>query len=167
MILVNKIQKRFHMKITHITVHCSATKNSPEIDAERIRKIHKAKGWSDIGYHYVVNHYGIIEKGRSEEVHGAHVKGHNTGNIGVCLIGGVNESGNAEFNFSDFQMNSLRSLVFALAAKHGVPIENIIGHRDWYGDTNNDGKIDSRDWLKECPCFDVQAWLWDGLNKGA
>ena len=27
-----------------------------------------------------------------------------------------------------------------------------------FGDTNKDGKIDSRDWLKECPCFDVKSW---------
>jgi N-acetyl-anhydromuramyl-L-alanine amidase AmpD len=35
----------------------------------------------------------------------------------------------------------------------------VFGHRDLSPDKNGDGKIDSRDWVKACPSFDVRAWL--------
>jgi len=70
-----------------ITIHCSATPNLQEYDIEKIRKYHKSKGWSDTGYHYVIQPSGEIQTGRPLNVQGAHVKGHNENNIGICLIG--------------------------------------------------------------------------------
>jgi len=44
-------------------------------------------GWSDIGYNFLVRDDGTIYEGRGWAAVGAHVAGHNTENIGVCLIG--------------------------------------------------------------------------------
>ena len=149
------------MSNTHITIHCTATVNVPSVTVASITREHIKRGFRTIGYHFLIDHFGIVQKGRSEMEAGAHVKGHNIGNLGIALVGGVDKNGKPEFNFTDLQLASLRSLVNALAAKYRIPPENILGHRDWFGDTNGDGVIDSRDWLKECPCFDVKPWYND------
>ena len=69
----------------------------------------------------------------------------------------------SECNYTGAQFAALAELVKKLQAKHNVPDNAIKGHRDWFGDTNGDGKIDSRDWLKDCPCFDVRTWF-KGIN---
>lgn len=149
------------MLINHITVHCSATQATKDIGAAEIKVMHLQRGFRTIGYHYVIRRNGVVETGRPETEVGAHVEGHNTGNLGICLIGGINAAGKGENNFTAEQFASLRKLLGELQAKHGVPDEKVQGHRDWFGDYNGDGKIDSRDWLKECPCFDVKKWLKD------
>ena len=41
--------------IKELVWHCSATREGQNFTAENIRSWHKQRGWSDIGYHYVVN----------------------------------------------------------------------------------------------------------------
>ena len=72
-----------------ITLHCSATRPSQIAGVKEIRSWHKAKGWSDIGYHFVVRRDGRVEKGRPITQTGAHVQGWNTNNVGICLEGGI------------------------------------------------------------------------------
>ena len=45
------------------------------------------RGWCDIGYHFVIDRDGKIYEARSLDQRGAHVGTHNTGNIGISLIG--------------------------------------------------------------------------------
>ncbi len=81
-------------EIDSIVVHCSDQATNYSIgwdkeftDAESIRKFHiEHHGWTDIGYHWVITEAGKVEPGRSEEIMGAHVKGHNKRSIGVCLV---------------------------------------------------------------------------------
>ena len=47
-------------QITEIIVHCSATREGQDIDAATIDEWHKARGWSGIGYHYVIKLDGLI-----------------------------------------------------------------------------------------------------------
>jgi len=79
--------------INKLIVHCSATREGQDITVDTIRDWHLKRGWSDIGYHYVVKLDGTIETGRSVELMGAHVKGHNKDSIGICYIGGVEADG--------------------------------------------------------------------------
>lgn len=151
------------MTIKFITVHCSATPGSRDIGAKEITAMHLQRGFRTIGYHYVIRRDGTVEAGRPENQQGAHVEGHNPNNLGICLVGGVNQAMKSECNYTDAQFAALAELVKKLQAKHNVPDNAIKGHRDWFGDTNGDGKIDSRDWLKDCPCFDVRTWF-KGIN---
>ena len=151
------------MKPRYITVHCSATPPSMDIGVDEIRRMHTKKGWSDIGYHTVIKRDGTVEDGRPLVRIGAHVKGHNQDNIGICLIGGVDENNKPQNDFTNAQFDSLRSHISGLCGVYGIKQENIKGHRDWFEDTNGDGIIDSRDWLKECPCFSVQDKLKEWL----
>ena len=73
------------------------------------------------------------------------------------MVGGVDNQGNAEDNYTDAQYTSLVSLLHVMELAY--PGSEILGHRDLSPDSNGDGIIDKRDWLKECPCFDVREWV--------
>ena len=146
-------------KIDKITVHCSATKPSQKHDVDSIRKMHLNRGWSDIGYHGVITRDGEYQEGRPIERNGAGVKGHNTGAIHICMIGGVDENNKSVDNFTEIQFEALRYMITHFTSKYGVKEENILGHRDYSPDLNGDGKITSNEFIKMCPCFDVQKKL--------
>lgn len=133
--------------INAIIVHCAATKPSMDIGVAEIKRWHtdpkpKGRGWSDIGYHYIIRRNGVIERGRPEEETGAHAKGYNANSIGVCLVGGLNNKGEADSNFTAIQFETLWSLIFRLLKKY--PEADLMGHRD----------VSS----KTCPNFDVAAF---------
>lgn len=79
--------------INEIIVHCSATAEGKDFTIADIRKWHLARGFSDIGYHYVIYRDGSINKGRDESKIGAHCTGHNSNSIGICYIGGCAADG--------------------------------------------------------------------------
>lgn len=148
----------------HIVVHCSATRPVSDIGVDEIRDWHVNKnGWSDIGYHAVIRRNGQIEYGRHLDEPGAHVKGQNYQSVGVCLVGGINAAGDADNNFTDDQFVSLKGLLFVL--QRSYPGAGILGHRDLSPDLDGDGIVEEHEWLKECPCFDVRAWI-DKENGG-
>ncbi len=129
-----------------ITIHSSATPPSMDVCSALIRQWHKARGWSDIGYHWVITRKGKLEQGRPMEYAGAHVKGHNTNNIGICLVGGVNEHGEPKNTFTFQQWHTLKVTITLLSEVYGIPSSNIYGHRDLNPHT-------------ACPSFDVKSWL--------
>lgn len=79
--------KRNLSDIKQIIIHCSATDN-PDLDnVESIRKMHKDRGWKDIGYHYFIDKRGRVFNGRPIEYIGAHCHGQNRNSIGICVFG--------------------------------------------------------------------------------
>lgn len=120
-----------------------------QVNASVIDRWHKAKGYDSIGYHFVVNRNGDLETGRPVQKIGAHVYGHNSDSLGICMIGGVDEDQKAENNFTPAQWYTIRQLFTALHAVY--PGAQWLGHRDF------------PDVHKECPCFDVTEWI-DGLS---
>jgi N-acetylmuramoyl-L-alanine amidase len=128
----------------YIAIHCSATPPDMDIGVDEIREWHIDRGWSDVGYHYVIRRDGTIEKGRDEDVIGAHVKGFNGVSLGICMVGGVSERNKPDANYTASQWRSLKVLVDDLKVKY--PEAKVQGHRD-YPDVS-----------KSCPCFDVIAW---------
>lgn len=146
-------------KTDTIVVHCSATQPTQDIGADTIRKWHKEQGWQDIGYHLVIRRNGMLEFGRKLDEVGAHVQGHNATSVGICLVGGIDAKGKAEDNFTPAQYQMLRAVLNFLAALYPNARKKIVGHRDLSPDKNGDGQITPNEWIKECPCFDVRAWL--------
>ena len=128
-------------KINQIIIHCSDTIEGKNFTVDDIKKWHKARGWKDIGYHYVVYLDGSIHKGRNEEVDGAHCEGHNAHSIGVCYIGGK-EAGTfkAKDTRTKAQKEALIRLLMKLVCKY--PDAEIVGHRDLAN--------------RKCPCFDAK-----------
>lgn len=146
-------------KTDTIVVHCSATQATQDIGVDTIRKWHLAQGWLDVGYHIVIRRSGVIEMGRKLNQVGSHVKGHNATSVGVCMVGGINSAGKAENNFTAAQFHALTAVLTFLSEAYPAASKNIVGHRDLSPDMNGDGVITPNEWIKDCPCFDVKAWL--------
>lgn len=127
-------------KVTKIIVHCSATKASQRVTVADINKWHKQRGFDRIGYHFVVYQDGTVHLGRKSEVAGAHVTGQNTNSIGVCYIGGLDETGKAADTRTDAQKRALVELLTELKTQY--PTATIHGHREFAA--------------KACPCFDAK-----------
>lgn len=140
-----RVQFNKRTKTDFIVVHCAATKPSMDVGVREIRQWHVQKGWLDIGYHFVIRRDGKVELGRPHDVIGAHVEHYNDRSMGICLVGGIDEKGNPENNFTPEQFASLDGLLWE-GVNVWYPNATILGHRD----------LDNR---KACPSFDVKHWL--------
>lgn len=147
--------KKSKRTITDIVIHCTATRAWQDYSADDIRRMHKAQGWADIGYHYVVRLDGTIEPGRDVDKIGAHVSGHNANSIGVVYVGGLDNQGKAKDTRTENQKNALLNLLLDLRQLY--PNARISGHRDFSPDLNGNGTIEPYEWVKQCPCFDAKA----------
>lgn len=117
-------------KINKIIVHCSATREGQDISLETIRRWHIIeRGWSDIGYHYVITLNGEVKEGRPLERSGAHCKGHNRSSIGVCYVGGCDDKLNPKDTRTDKQKEALVDIITAL--KQEYPNAVVYGHNDF------------------------------------
>lgn len=139
-------------KITEIIVHCTATRpawmagNKTSEKVAEVKEWHvKGRGWSDIGYHFLIDRDGTVAKGRPITRNGAHVKGHNTGTVGVSLFGGHGAAADDMFSdhFTPVQDKALRKLLADMRSIYGpVPVT---GHNQYA--------------TKGCPGFIVAEWL--------
>lgn len=111
------------MKCSYIVIHHSAT--DPDTSIDDIRTAHLARGFVDIGYHYLIRRDGTVVPGRPEHQEGAHARGLNRHSLGVCCLGNFEET-----EPDPRQIQSLIELVRELAQRHAVPPHRIIGHRD-------------------------------------
>lgn len=133
--------------IDELWIHCAATPEGRDFTVADIRAWHKARGWSDIGYHYVIYRDGSIHAGRPIGQVGAHVEGHNARSVGVVYVGGVSADGKtAKDTRTSAQRSSLLWLAQQLVHKHRI--KRLRGHNEVAA--------------KACPSFDVRK---DPLGK--
>lgn len=99
---------------------------------EAVHNVHKAKGWSGIGYHFYVRKDGKIYRGRPEWAIGAHASGSNYNSIGICAEGNFETD-----KMPDAQKNALKWLVNYIEQKYGIT--TVQRHRD-VGSTACPGK---------------------------
>lgn len=130
-------------KIKYIYIHHS---DSEWGTAREIDKWHKEKGWSGIGYHFVIGNgiptyedlkagrvlksaIGHIEYGRPLDLDkdledneiGAHIYGKNSESIGICLI-------HKNKPYKEEMLINLAMLVKELMVTFDVSLENVLGH---------------------------------------
>lgn len=127
--------------ITLLIIHCSAVMPYQTSSVEQIDNWHRyGRGWANgCGYHYVIRRDGTIEKGRPDEMVGAHCLNHNRHSLGICYEGGLDANGNHADTRTPEQKKSMLNLLTELKKKH--PRALIVGHNTL------------RD--KDCPCFDA------------
>ena len=132
-------------KITEIIIHCSATTEGKDFTVEDIDRWHRQRGFNGIGYHFVIDRDCTVAKGRAVERVGSHVKGHNTGTIGVCLVGGFGSAATDKFeeHYSWQQHKALGVLLVDLR-KQFPAIVKVSGHNQYA--------------QKACPGFNVPSW---------
>jgi hypothetical protein len=144
------------------TVHHTAGLNDDPDPAATVRAIYRFhtidRGWGDIGYQFLIDAKGTVYEGRQTDtsletppafdadgkvVQGAHVADHNSGNIGVSLLGTYTSR-----RPSALAQRSLERLLATLSVKTGISPTgwswydngdpdlryfgpNIVGHRNW------------------------------------
>ena len=128
-------------KIEKIILHCAATPEGRDVKTETIKSWHvKGNGWSDIGYHFVIELDGAVKNGRPLHRSGAHTKGHNATSIGICYVGGMDKDKKPKDTRTDAQRKAMDQLIADLKMDH--PTATIHGHNEFAA--------------KACPSFDVQ-----------
>jgi N-acetyl-anhydromuramyl-L-alanine amidase AmpD len=113
-------------------IHHSAT---PTGGAAAFDRIHKAKHWDELGYHFVIGNGTDTRDGQIEvgprwrkQKWGAHAKTpdnkYNDYGIGVCLVGNFDIT-----RPTPKQMESVAKLVAFLQQTYNVPAERVLGHQ--------------------------------------
>lgn len=138
-------------KPSEIIIHCSATQEGKNFKASDIDKWHKQRGFNKIGYHYVIDLDGTVEKGRKENENGAHTVGHNSKSIGICYIGGLEKDGKTPKDTrTQEQKNAMYKLVDSLMKKYNIPLNKVYGHYQFAN--------------KACPSFKMETFK-EEFNK--
>ena len=128
-------------KIDKIIWHCSATKEGQPVTVEDIRRWHvDGRGWSDIGYHFVITLDGQVHAGRPLIRAGAHVAGLNAHSIGICYVGGVDKNGKPKDTRTKEQKKALYDQTALLLKR--FPGATVHGHNEFAA--------------KACPSFDAR-----------
>lgn len=136
------------LPIKYLTIHCAATPEGRPNTAEEISAWDKAK-FGQVSYHLVVELDGNAIRTLLDNERGAHTAKANTGNIGICYVGGVGKDMKPKDTRTPEQKATLKALIQSYQAKYpGIVVR---GHRDWPGVT------------KACPSFDVIPWVEAGM----
>lgn len=127
--------------VRRLFLHCSASDaTGAAYQGEHllgtVRSWHLARGWSDVGYHALIDKAGVILAGRDLDRTPAAQRGHNTGSLAVMVHGLT--------DFSDAGLSACKALCRAINAAHGGAL-TVHGHCEV-----------SR---KSCPVFDYRALL--------
>ncbi len=128
-------------RIERVVIHHSASGRSTTF--AQIRRWHVERGFSDIGYHFVVLANGRIRQGRPLPVTGAHARGKNSTSIGICAVG---DNTRADRRWTSAQEEALAELVAACQLLW--PGIEVCGHRDVMAPGHT-----------ECPGLDAQELL--------
>jgi hypothetical protein len=120
------------MTKTHVIIHHSISADHPSLgNIGAIRDWHvNVNKWRDCGYHYVVEYLSgrpEVILGRMADEDGAHCLelGMNRVGIGICVVGDYDKQAPAEDT-----LTVLRRLCLSLMRVHGIPVENVWGHRE-------------------------------------
>ena len=129
-------------KINKVIVHCTATPEGRHTTVEDVRRWHLDRGWSDIGYHYLVYLDGTVHEGRPVEIPGAHTKGQNKDSIGIAYVGGIDK---VNFKAKDTRTEEQKEALVDMLEffKIADPEVTIHGHNEFAS--------------KACPSFDAKT----------
>lgn len=118
-------------KWKYIIVHHTADESGSALS---IYKVHRDRGWDNIGYHFVIDN-GTEGKGVGQieisprwikQMDGAHCKAAdmNVRGIGISLVGNFSESRQVPKE----QMDALVYLINLLRKEYDIPLDHVIGH---------------------------------------
>lgn len=137
--------------IKYIVVHCTAGNQKETL--EQLLKGFKDRGWKNNGYHIWINGEGIIHKITPLDKIANGVAGYNANSIHISYAGGIDKKGKPVDNRTNLQKAALLDVLKEL--KIQFPTAKILGHRDFSPDKNKNGKIETWEYIKYCPCFNA------------
>ena len=117
--------------IHHDGLDSPMTETSMDASAARIEWIrcgHRGRGFSDIGYHYVIDRDGRVWEGRSLRWQGAHVSKHNEQNIGILVMGNFDIQ-----RPSQQQLDGMQKWVSTLLKRYRLEDGRVRTHGEWPG----------------------------------
>lgn len=136
------------LPIKFLTIHCAATPEGRSVRADTVKQWDIAK-FGQPSYHWIIELDGNKVRHLRDNERGAHVAKANTGNIGICYVGGVDKAMKPKDTRTAEQKVALRTLIRTYQERYpGIIVR---GHRDWPGVN------------KACPSFDVPAWVQAGM----
>lgn len=128
--------------INKIIIHCTATAEGRAVTVKEVDEWHRQRGFSKIGYHYLIGLNGERSLGRNIEEAGAHCVGQNANSIGICYVGGLSADGKTPKDTRTMtQKIALRTLVEEIKANY--PNITVHGHNEFAA--------------KACPSFNVKS----------
>jgi N-acetyl-anhydromuramyl-L-alanine amidase AmpD len=114
-----------------IVVHHSLTKDGKVSDFEGMRRYHmEEKGWTDIGYHFVIEQVGneiTTRIGRDPSEIGAHCVGKNN-YIGICVVGNYDVGHDT---LSRAHLAALVNLTLNLMLMYNLNVSSIHKHSEF------------------------------------
>ncbi len=128
--------------VTHLIVHHSAGTNASSNWPAVVRSIWHyhvdTRGWDDIGYNWLIDANGVLYQGRLDDIRGAHMCGHNTGTMGICVLGNFQNDDPTDdalatlYGLLAWKSNqkSLDPLATTYHASSGKNLKTISGHKD-------------------------------------
>ena len=121
----NTLENR--MLTDQLVIHHIGGDCDRDVSAEEVHQWHINRGWSGIGYHFLIRKDGTIERGRPIDTVGAHVEGQNSHTIGINISGNFCNS-----LPTDAQIVSAAGLAADLCSMYRIrPSYNtIVGHCD-------------------------------------
>jgi hypothetical protein len=128
-----------------LTIHCAATPEGRDVTVDQMNQIAMTR-FGQRSYHWIITLDGVAHRNMPDSKRGAHTGGANTGNIGVCYVGGMDRQMKlAKDTRTPAQIATLRRIVAEYRGLYpGIVVR---GHRDWPGVA------------KACPSFDVATEL--------
>lgn len=129
--------------IDRVFLHCSASDATGPVYerdalADTVRSWHLQRGWSDVGYHFLIDKAGTVMTGRPLDRTPAAQRGHNTGTLAI-MVHGLDAD-----QFTDAGLDACKRLVLGIAEAHNWRV-TVHGHRE----VSN----------KTCPVFDYRTLL--------
>lgn len=139
------------LPIKYLTIHCAATPEGRDNSAAEVSRW-DIERFGQVSYHHVIELDGDAVRTLRDDQRGAHTAKRNTGNIGICYVGGtstLNSGAVPKDTRTSAQKTTMARLIREYQAKYpGIVVR---GHRDWPGVA------------KACPSFDVRAWMAAGM----
>jgi len=154
------------MTVHTIVIHYSLTYPDQDITRNAIDRMHRDRGFREIGYHWFIQRDGTLEEGRAEGTLGAHVRGHNSDTIGICFAGGLERKTGPDlgvWNPTPAQEQTMIQLIQDIQ-KRWPKARKVVGHRNLSA-TQCPGRDDVTAWWKSAsaqtpaPAGGVLAWL--------
>lgn len=114
-----------------------------EIDRWHERRGFKSESGIHCGYHRIIRRDGSVEWGRPFKEIGAHCQGRNLYSIGICMVGGIDDEGSPDSNFTFSQYQALEDEILWIRSLY--PGVEIHGHREYAN--------------KACPSFNASVFI--------
>jgi len=128
-------------EVKYIAIHCTATRQNTKIESIE-RYWREQLGWSNPGYHFIIEKDGNVVQLQDVEKVANGVRGYNANSIHISYIGGIDSKGLPKDTRTEEQKDAMYLLVHSLRAVY--PDAQIKGHREF------------PNIAKACPSFDVQ-----------